>query len=132
MSRKTSLFVRSEVLELFVNTLTADVKYSRRYRENYPQPIQMQLSKKPKTSQIFIAFLKSASNCEHFEKKKKKKKKKDERNRLSISETPNKFLKGLVSEHPSAVIVLSFRKNFLIPWFSKDKSFSFIFPFNQV
>ena len=113
MSRKTSLFVRSEVLELFVNTLTADVKYSRRYRENYPQPIQMQLSKKPKTSQIFIAFLKSASNCEHFEKKKKKKK--DERHSLSISETPNKFLKGLVSEHPSAVIVLSFRKNFLIP-----------------
>ena len=128
MSRKTSLFVRSEVLELFVNTLTADVKYSRRYRENYPQPIQMQLSKKPKTSQIFIAFLKSASNCEHFEKKKKK----DERHSLSISETPNKFLKGLISEHPSAVIVLSFRKNFLIPWFSKDKSFSFIFPFNQV
>ena len=65
-------------------------------------------------------------------KKKKKKKKKDERHSLSISETPNKFLKGLVSEHPSAVIVLSFRKNFLIPWFSKDKSFSFIFPFNQV
>ena len=35
-----------------------------------PQPLQMQLSKKPKTfCKSFIAFLKSTLNSKHFEKK---------------------------------------------------------------
>ena len=50
--------------------LTADYKYSRSNRENLPLPIQMQLSKKPKTfRRVFIAFLESTLNFEHFEKK---------------------------------------------------------------
>ena len=54
-----SLLVRSEILGLFVNILTADYKYSRYYSENFTQPIQMQLFKKPKAfSQMFIAFQK--------------------------------------------------------------------------
>ena len=54
-----SLLVRSEILGLFVNILTADYKYSRYYSESFTQPIQMQLFKKPKAfSQMFIAFQK--------------------------------------------------------------------------
>ena len=39
-----SLLVRSGILALLVNTLTADNKYSRHNGENFPQPIQMQFS----------------------------------------------------------------------------------------
>ena len=67
---KTSLLVRSEILGLFVKTLTAGYMYSRYNRETFPQPIQMQLSKKPETfSEVFIVFLKWASDFEHFETK---------------------------------------------------------------
>ena len=53
--------------------LTANYEYSRSNRENLPLPIQMQLSKKAKIfCCIFISFLKSTLNFEHFEKKKKK------------------------------------------------------------
>ena len=52
--------------------MTANYEYSRSNRENLPLPIQMQLSDKVKTfCQFFIAFLVSALNFEHFEKKKK-------------------------------------------------------------
>ena len=44
----------SETLGVFVNTLTADDKYSLCNRKNLPQPIQLQLSKKNK---FFLAFL---------------------------------------------------------------------------
>ena len=55
---------------MFVNILTADHKYSRLNRDNFRQPIQMQLSQKQKTfSQFVSAFLKSIFNFEHFEKK---------------------------------------------------------------
>ena len=51
--------------------LTANYEYSRSNRENLPLPIQMQLSKKAKIfCCIFISFLKSTLNFEHFEKKK--------------------------------------------------------------
>ena len=40
------LFVIWELLGVFVNTMTADDKYSFRDSENLPQPIQMQLFKK--------------------------------------------------------------------------------------
>ena len=49
--------------------LTANYEYSRSNRENLPLPIQMQLSKKAKIfCCIFISFLKSTLNFEHFEK----------------------------------------------------------------
>ena len=52
------------------NTLTADYECNRSNMENLPLPIQMQLSKKTKTfCRVFIAFLESALNIEHFEKK---------------------------------------------------------------
>ena len=62
-----SLFVICELLGLFVNTLTANDKYSLRDSQNLPQPIQMQLSKKQKRlSKFFATFLKSKSNVQHF------------------------------------------------------------------
>ena len=65
-----SLYLISETLGLFVDTLTADDMYSWGYRENFTQLIQMQLSKKPKAfSQTFIAFLKFTKAFEHFGKK---------------------------------------------------------------
>ena len=70
MSWKKSPSVWYEILRLFVNALTADVKYSGRYMQNLPQKFQTPLSQKQKTfSGFFIAFLKCALNLEHFQKK---------------------------------------------------------------
>ena len=38
------------MLRLFLNTFTADDKYSLLDRDNFTQPIQIQVSQKPKTS----------------------------------------------------------------------------------
>ena len=58
-----------KILELFVNTLTADGKYSLLHYVNLTQPIQIQLSKKQQTfSLLFFPFSKSRLNLEHFEK----------------------------------------------------------------
>ena len=46
---KECLLVICKVLRLFVNTLTADDKYSLLNRDNLTQPIQMQLSQEQKT-----------------------------------------------------------------------------------
>ena len=80
MSRKKSALVWSEILRLFVNTMTADNKYSRCNVHNFAQKIQTVLSQKQKTfSGFFIAFLKCAWNLEYLEKK-------DEYPSLNISE----------------------------------------------
>ena len=73
-SRKMSLLVTHKSLSLFVNTLTADDKYSLLNKDNLAQPIQMQLSTKKKKkknaiSHLLIAFLESRSKSKHFEKK---------------------------------------------------------------
>lgn len=53
-----SLLVLSEILRLFVDILTADDKYSLRYKKNLQQLIQIQLSKKHKFfPDIFGALL---------------------------------------------------------------------------
>ena len=67
-SWEKSILVLWKILRLFVNTLTADDKYSPPHRDNLTQHIQTLISQKQKTfSQIFSAFLRSASNFEHFE-----------------------------------------------------------------
>ena len=64
-----SAIVGSEILTLFVNTLTTDYKYSRRNMLNFTQQIEAHLSQKQKTfSGFFIAFLKCALNLEYLEK----------------------------------------------------------------
>ena len=58
------------VLRLFVNTLTADDKYSLLNRDNFMQPIHIHVSQKENTfSEFFSAFLKSKLNSKHFQKK---------------------------------------------------------------
>ena len=70
LSYKKSLLVICKISRLFINTLSADGKYSLFNRDNLTQPIQMQLSRKQKTfSEFFSAFLKSSLNFEHFQKK---------------------------------------------------------------
>ena len=70
MSWTKSPIVRSEILTLFVNTLTTDDKYSRQIMLNFPQELEAPLPQKRKTfSGLFLAFLKFALNFEHYEKK---------------------------------------------------------------
>ena len=70
MSWKKSALVWSEILRLFLNTLTAHNKYSRCNVHNFAQEVQTPLSQKWKTfCGFFITFLKCASNLEHFQKK---------------------------------------------------------------
>ena len=75
-----SALVRSKILGLFFNTLTAEYTYSRRNMQTFKQQVQTSLSLKQKPfSEFFIAFLKSIWNGEHFQKK-------GESSSLSISE----------------------------------------------
>ena len=70
MSWKKSALVGSEILTLFVNTLTTDDKYFRRNMLNFTQQPEAPLSQKRKTfCGFFLALLKFALNFEHFEKK---------------------------------------------------------------
>ena len=65
-----SAIVRSEIFRLFVNTLTPDDKYSRRYMQIFWQQLQRPLSQKGMVVfRFFIAFLKCAWNLEPSQKK---------------------------------------------------------------
>ena len=55
---------------MFLNTLTAEYKYSRRNMQTFAKPVQTPLSLREKPfSGFFIAFLKSTWNVEHLQKK---------------------------------------------------------------
>ena len=80
LSWKKSALVWTEMLSLFVNTVTADDKCSRFNMQNLPQQFQTPLYQKEKTFSAFVTeFLKCATNLEHFQKK-------DEYSSLIISE----------------------------------------------
>ena len=67
---ETSLLLIFELLRVFIETLTADHRYSLCYIWNLQVLHQMQWSNKLKTFPIFFfPFLKSSSNFEHFQKK---------------------------------------------------------------
>ena len=58
-----SVLVIHKILRLLVNTLTADDKHYLLNRNNFAQPIQIQLSEKQKIfSEFFLPFLKSVLN----------------------------------------------------------------------
>ena len=62
--------VTSEIFRLFVNTLTPDVKYSRRNMQIFWEQLPTPLSQEENTFCGFlIAFLKWAWNLEHSKKK---------------------------------------------------------------
>ena len=65
-----SALVTSEIFREFVNTLTPDDKYSRRYMKIFLQLLETPLSQKGMAFfRIFFAFLKCAWNLQHSEKK---------------------------------------------------------------
>ena len=67
---KMSLLVLGEILGVFVNTLTADVKYAGQDCKNLQLPIKMVLSgKRISFSGFFVSYLESISNFKHFVKK---------------------------------------------------------------
>ena len=77
-----------EILRLFVNTLTADDKYSLLNTGNLTQHVHMHVSQKKKFfSQFFCAFLKSTLNFEHFQQK-------DDPHNLYISEITDSGKRG--------------------------------------
>ena len=97
-----SALVRSIILGLFVNTLTAEYTYSCRNMQTLTQQVQTPLSWKQKTfSGFFISFLKSTWNGEHFEKK-------GESSSLSISEIIDSKKGGYLSAW-KALLQNSFR-----------------------
>ena len=64
------MLVLCKMLKLFVNTLTADDKYSLLKSDNLTQPIQKLLSQKQRTlSGFFFGFLKSRLNFQNFQTK---------------------------------------------------------------
>ena len=70
MSWKKSGLVTSEIFRLFVNTLTPDVKYSRRHMQIFLHELQTLLSQQEKPfCWFFIVFPKSEEILEHCEEK---------------------------------------------------------------
>ena len=65
-----SALVTSEIFRLFVNSLSPDIRYSRRNIQIFWEQFQTLLSQKTEAfCQFLIAFLKCAWNFEHSEKK---------------------------------------------------------------
>ena len=68
---KISPVLLDEILEMFLNRLSAEGKHPIEDWENLLLPNQMQLFEKRKSSsQFFVPFLQSKLNLKHFEKKK--------------------------------------------------------------
>ena len=102
LSSKNSVLVRSEILGLFVNTLTAEYNYFRRNMQNFSQQLQTKLSQKRKGFSGFLtAFLNRTSSLEHFEIK-------DEPSSLSIPEIIDSTRSGYLNVW-NAVLQNTFR-----------------------
>ena len=104
LSWKKSALVRSKILGLFVNTLTAEYTSSLRNMQTFTQQVQTPLSLKQKSfSGFFNAFLKSTWNGEHFQKK-------GESSSLSISEIIDSKRGGYIRAW-KALLQISFRQS---------------------
>ena len=102
LSWKKSALVRSKILGLFVNTLTAEYMYSGRNMQTLMQQVQTPLSLKQNIfSWFFHDFLKSTWNGEHFQKK-------GESSSVSISEIIDSKRGGYLSAW-KALLQNSFR-----------------------
>ena len=66
-----SAIVTSEIFRLFVNTLTPDVKYSRRNMQIFWQQLETPLSEKRKTFSDFLLHFSNVHEIENILKKKK-------------------------------------------------------------
>ena len=102
LSWKKSALVRSKILGLFVNTLTAEYMYSDRNMQTFTQQVQTPLTLTQNSfSGSFIAFLKSTWHGEYFQKK-------GESSSLSISEIIDSKRGGYLSAW-KALLQNSFR-----------------------
>ena len=112
LSWKKCRLVRFEILELFVNTLTTDDKYSSRNIQNLTQQLQTTMSQKQKTFyRLFITYVKSRRSSDNFVQK-------DESSSFSIYEIIDgekgcylKRLIDLASEHLLLINVFRSSKN---------------------
>ena len=132
LSWKRSALVRSKILGLFVNTLTAEYTYSRRNMQTFTQQVQTPLSLKQKNCVSFsvfqLNFLLRFWNLHEMENIFKKK---DESSSLSISEIIDVCLSPIRRWLPSTSILVAicrlsrnkFRRHFLF----KKKTFSEFF-----
>ena len=102
MSRKKSALVRSKILGLFVNTLTAEYTYSRRNMQTFTQQVQTPLSLKKKTFSDFLLRFWNLHKMENIFKKK------GESSSLSISEIIDSKWGGFLSAW-KALLQNSFR-----------------------
>ena len=126
LSWKKCRLVRFEILELFVNTLTTDDKYSSRNIQNLTQQLQTTMSQKQKTFyRIFITYVKSRRSSDDFVKK-------DESSSLSIYEIIDaekgcslKRLIDLASEHLLLINVFRSSKNC---WNQHRATYYLVFP----
>ena len=64
-----SLLVIYEILGMFVNTMTADNKSSLHIVRTHGNQCKCNDLRRKTYSNLFVSFLKSASNFEHFERK---------------------------------------------------------------
>ena len=70
MSCKKSVLVKFKIVGFFVNTLTADDKYSSRNIQNLTQQLQTAIDQKQKAFyRIFITYLKSRRSSDVFAQK---------------------------------------------------------------
>ena len=100
LSCRTSLIVRSKILRLFDHTFNADDKYSRYSRENFPEPIQIQLPKKPNTFFNFSLHIWKLNQFLKVFRKRKASELQYFRNYRLWNTCLLKCLKGFVWEHP--------------------------------
>ena len=83
--------MRFEILELFVNTLTTDDKYSSRNIQNLTEHLQTTMSQKQKIFyRLFITYVKSRTSSDDFVKK-------DESTSLSIYDMIDAEKSGLLN-----------------------------------
>ena len=112
LSWKKSALVTYEIFRLFVNTLTPDGKYSRRYMETFWQRVQTPLSQKERDFfQIFYWIYEMCMKFRTFCKKRRVSEPNYYRNLCIRKRCLLKRPKGIASAHHSVINVLTGSKH---------------------
>ena len=112
LSWKKSALVTSEIFRLFVNTLTPDEKYSRRYMQTFWQQVQTPLSQKERDFfKIFYWISEMCMKFRTFWKKRRVSEPNYYRNLCIRKRCLLKRLKGIASAHHSVINVLTGSKH---------------------
>ena len=112
LSWKMSALVTSTIFRLFVNTLTPDEKYSRRYMQTFWEQVQTPLSQKERDFlKIFYWISEICMKFRKFRKKRGVSWRNYYRNYCIRKRCLLKRLKGLASAHHSVINVLTSSKH---------------------